>query len=411
MEKFYMKNLLIILTVFILSCSKQDDTSHWRGPNRDGIFHEENLLKTWPEKGPDLLWVFDGLGAGHGSVTIHNDKIFVLGMPDTTGFLYALDLNGSLLWKKEYGTEWYKNYTGPRSTPTIAGELLYFLSGQGEVFCYNVNSGEEIWSIDILEKFDAKNIVWGTTETLLIDGDRIFCTPGGEEHNIVAMNRFTGETIWTSPGKRQPSAYCSPLLINHNNNSLIVTMTTASIICVDAKTGKFYWEIPQAQSNNIHANTPVYHNGTLYCSSSQAKENGGIVAINLSEDGKAAEIEWRNESFTSLMGGIVLRDGYIYGSKYRSKFWNCINAADGKIVYDAEGLADGVIIWADGLFYCYTTGGEMALVDADSSSFNIIGRFDITHGTEQHWAHPVIHNGILYVRHGDALMAYDIREK
>jgi outer membrane protein assembly factor BamB len=330
-------------------------------------------------------------------------------MPDTTGYLYALDLKGNLQWKKEYGLEWHKNYTGPRSTPTIAGELMYFLSGQGIVYCYNIKNGEKIWSLDILEEFDAKNIVWGTTESLLIDGDHLFCTPGGEEHNFVALNRFTGETIWTSPGKKQPSAYCSPLLINHNKNSLIVTITTASILCFDAKTGELYWEIPQAQTNNIHANTPVYHEGRLFCSSAQAKENGGIAAIKLSEDGKSAELEWRNEAFTSLMGGIILKDGYIYGSKYRSKFWNCINAADGEIVYNAEGLADGVILWADDLFYCYTTGGEMALVNADSSSFNIISKFDVKYGTDQHWAHPVIHNGILYIRHGDALMAYDIR--
>jgi outer membrane protein assembly factor BamB len=411
MEKNYFKLSLITIAFLMLSCSKTDDISQWRGPNRDGIFPEKNLLKAWPENGPEMVWVYKGLGAGHGSVSIGNDKIFVLGMPDTTGVLYALDLDGNLLWEKEYGEEWHQNYTGPRSTPTIAGNMVYFLSGQGVVYCYDISNGEKIWSVDILKKFNAENIRWGVAETLLLDGDRLFCTPGGEEHNFVALNRFTGETIWTSPGNRQPAAYCSPVLINHNNSSLIVTIAAASIICIDAQTGEFYWEVPQAQVNNIHANTPVYYEGRLYCSSAQAKENGGMVALSLSEDGKAATVEWRNESFTSLMGGIVIRDGHIYGSKYRSKYWNCIDTSDGKIVYDAEGLADGVVIWADGLFYCYTTTGEMALVDANPSSFNIISKFKITHGTDQHWAHPVIHNGRLYVRHGNALMAYDIKSK
>jgi outer membrane protein assembly factor BamB len=410
MEKICVKLPFILMTLLIFSCSKTEEVSHWRGPNRDGVFAEKNLLKAWPEEGPEMLWVYEGLGAGHGSAGIGDDKIFVLGMPDTTGFLYAFDFDGNLLWKKEYGEEWHQNYTGPRSTPTIAGNMVYFLSGQGIVYCYDARNGDMIWSVDILEKFNAENIRWGMAETLLLDGDRLICTPGGKEHNVVALNRFTGETIWTSPGNRQPAAYCSPVLINHNNSSLIVTKTAASIIGIDARTGEFYWQVPQAQVNHIHANTPVYHEGIIYCSSAQAKENGGIVALRLSDDGKDVSVEWRNESFTSLMGGIVIRGGHIYGSKYRSKYWNCIDISDGKVLYNGEGLSDGVVLWADELFYCYTTDGDMALVDASPSSFNIISKFKITHGTNQHWAHPVIHNGRLYVRRGDAVMVYDIRK-
>ena len=203
-----------------------------------------------------MLWSFEGLGSGHGNVGIGKDKIFILGMPDTIGVLYAFDFNGKLIWKKKYGPEWYENYIGSRSTPTIVGEMVYFESGQGTVYCYNGNTGEKLWSVDLLKKFDAKNLTWGMTESLLIEGDHLFCTPGGKENNIVALNRFTGETIWTSPGNRQPSAYCSPIFVKHNNAALIVTMTAESIVGVDAVTGQFYWQVPQFQGNKIHANTP-----------------------------------------------------------------------------------------------------------------------------------------------------------
>jgi outer membrane protein assembly factor BamB len=407
-----MNYILLFLTAsLIFSSADNQNISQWRGPNRDGIYTEKGLLKIWPENGPQLVWSFEGLGTGHGNTGFSRDKVFVLGMIDSIGFLYAFDYKGKLLWKKEYGKEWYESYTGSRSTPTVVEDLVYFESGQGIVYCFNANSGKKIWSVDLLQRFNAKNITWGMAESILIDGDHLFCTPGGKENNIVALNRFTGATIWTSPGSRQPAAYCSPILFRHNNTGLIVTITAASIICVDAKTGQFYWQVPQFQGNKIHANSPVYYNGRIYCSSQTGEENSGLVAIKLSDDGKSAKVEWRNDEYSNLISGFVIKDGYIYGSKYEKRVWNCIDASNGKILYNSNKLGDGVIIWADGLFYCYSDRGDLALVDATPSYFNIISRFRITMGTDQHWSHPVIHMGRLYLRHGNALMVYDIKSK
>lgn len=388
------------------------EISQWRGPNRDGKYPDTNLLKQWPENGPDLVWSFEGLGEGHSNVGIGNDKLFICGMPDTIGVIYSFDLNGVLLWKKEYGLEWYKNYTGSRSTPTVVGDLVYFESGQGVVFCYDGNSGDLIWSVDLLRKFNAKNIEWGMTESLLVDGNTIFCTPGGAKNNVVALNRFTGETIWTSTGNRQLSAYCSPILVEHNNTSLIVTMTAESIIGLDADTGEFYWSIEQQQSNKIHANTPVYHDGKILCASSSARSShGGTVQIQLSNDGKKAEVLWRREKIANLMGGFILNDGFVFGSLYNRSDWYCLNWKTGETEYISKALGSGVIIYADGLFYCYSQRGEIALVNADNNGFKVISSFDVPLGTNQHWAHPVIDDGKLYVRHGNALMAYDIAQK
>ena len=384
--------------------------NQWRGPNRDGIYRESKLLKSWPEKGPERIFSYEGLGAGHGSVAIAKDKLFVLGMPDSTGVLYAFDFKGKLLWKEKYGQEWYENYTGPRSTPTIVDNLLYFESGQGVVYCYNSDTGKKIWSVDLLKQFDAKNIQWGMTESILIEGDRLFCTPGGKENNLVCLNRFTGETIWSSPGNRQPAAYCSPIYIRHNKTSLIVTMTAESIIGVDANTGQFYWQVPQFQGNKIHANSPVYSKGIVYCSSDNAKTNCGLVALKLSEDGKSVTTLWRNENYKNLMGGIILKDGHLYGTSYKKNLWSCVDVSDGRILYTYDKLAPGNVIMADGLFYCYTEKGEVALVKGTPTSFEIISKFSVTLGTDQHWSHPVIHQGILYIRHGNAFMAYRIKD-
>ncbi|MCK5208990.1 MAG: PQQ-binding-like beta-propeller repeat protein, partial [Cyclobacteriaceae bacterium] len=342
------KNIFyLIIIAFFVPSNESVEISQWRGPNRDGKYPDTNLLKQWPENGPDLIWSFEGLGEGHGNVGIGKNKLFVCGMPDTVGIIYSFDLNGDLLWKKEYGLEWYKNYTGSRSTPTVVGDLVYFESGQGVVFCYDGNSGDLIWSVDLLRKFNAENIQWGMAESLLVDGNTIYCTPGGPENNVVALNRFNGETIWTSIGNRQPSAYCSPILVEHNNTRLIVTMTAESIIGLDAGTGEFYWSIEQQQGNKIHANSPVYHKGKILCSSSSSKsKHGGTVQIQLSDDGKKADVRWRREKITNLMSGFILNDGFIFGSLYNKSDWYCLNWETGETEYSSKALYSGVIVYA-----------------------------------------------------------------
>jgi len=406
------KSSFAVLFLFsLLSCSDNNEMSQWRGPDRTGKYTQTGLLKQWPDNGPELLWSFQGLGAGHGSVSIAGDQLFVLGMPDTMGVIYCLDLDGHLQWQREYGLEWFANYTGPRSTPTITDGMLYFVSGQGVVFCMDAGNGEILWSKDMFESFGAREIPWGIAESPLIDGDRIILTPGGREHNVVALDRHTGETIWSSAGNGEQSAYCSPILVLHNDTRLVVTMTAKSILGIDADQGQTYWRIPHKQGNKIHANSPVYDGGRVYCASDWADTLRGHVMIQLSEDGKNAEVGWRNENRFNLLGGFILHEENVYSSTFEKKEWYCLDAASGKLNYLSDQVAGGATIYADGLFYCYGTDGTMALIEADNKSCRVISSFEISLGSDQHWSHPVIHEGKLYIHHGDALMCYDISDE
>ncbi len=401
-----------LLIFFVTGCSTTPENfSQWRGPERQGIFFEDGLLNYWPENGPEMLWSYEGLGAGHSSVAIGHNMVFTTGMPDTLGVLYSFSMDGTLLWKKVYGSEWHVNYTGTRSTPELKDEFLYLKSGMGVIYCFDVFTGDIIWEVDLLKKFEAENIRWGMTETLLIDGDNIICTPGGETYNVVALNRFTGETVWTSRGYGEQAAYCSPILVRHNDTRLVVTITATSVLGIDADTGEIYWRVEQMQSNKIHANSPVYSDGVIFCSSSSAPQNSGLLALKLSDDGKSVEQKWRNEKVQNLMGGIVLHDGVIYSSTYRKDEWYAIDISTGKEKLLSKDFGGGVIVFAGGLFYLYSEAGELALVKMDRDTFEIKGRFEVPLGTDQHWAHPVIHNKRLYVRHGNALMVYDIAAK
>lgn len=398
----------ILCFLIMVSCTDKSELSQWRGPDRNGKYPQTELLKSWPDNGPELLWSFEGLGAGHGSVSISGDRLFILGMPDTTGNIFCFDLSGDLLWQKDYGPEWHTNYTGTRSTPTIMDGLLYFVSGRGVAICMDTKNGDVIWEKDMFESFGAQGTSWGIAESPLLDGERIILTPGGPEHNVVALDRFTGETIWSTSGNGEQSAYCSPIMAEHNETRLVVTMTAESILGIDADDGQTLWRVPHYQGNKIHANSPVYEGGRIFCASDWAKTTKGHVMIQLSEDGRSAEVGWRNEEHFNLLGGIILLEGSLYSSGYNKKEWYCLDAATGRLNYIWDQVSGGALIFADGLFYCYGTDGVLALIEADAQGSRVISSFEITLGDKEHWAHPVIHDRRIYLHHGNALMCYNI---
>jgi outer membrane protein assembly factor BamB len=409
--------LFFIGIVFVCaSCSEQKtEISQWRGPNRDGIYQETGLLKKWPAEGPEMEWFFEGLGYGHSSVAVTNENVFVTGMKDTTGAegtLYSFDKRGNLLWEREYGPDYNLMFHGPRSTPVVVDNLIYIESGMGAVHCLSTENGEEVWSVDFIKDLGVDSMIqFGYAESVLIDGDRLICVPGGKENNVVALNRFTGEKIWNSIGNGEQATYNSPILIEYNNQRLVIAMTAESVMGIDAGTGEMYWRIKHTQGNKIHANTPVYTNGKILIATPDRSDTSGMILIQLSENGKNADVVWRNEKLRSFMGGLIIRDTCIVASGYLRNDWQVLSLNTGEMLVQNKELGGGAVICANGMFYGYAErDGEIALMEATSEKFEIVSRFKVPMGTMEHWAHPVINDGRLYVRHGDALMVYNISE-
>jgi hypothetical protein len=146
-------SLAILAGFFCMSLGAQD-VAQWRGPQRTGIYNEKGLLKQWPESGPKMIWHFDELGEGHSSAAVTSSGVYTTGMLNGTGYVYAIDLKGKLLWKKEYGPEWTENHFGVRSTPLVIKDRLYLMSSFGKLFCMNTANGQTIWSIDIFKEFE-----------------------------------------------------------------------------------------------------------------------------------------------------------------------------------------------------------------------------------------------------------------
>jgi outer membrane protein assembly factor BamB len=378
----------------------------WRG-DRTGIYKETGLKESWPEQGPELLWNFDGLGEGHSSVAIASDKIYVTGLTDGKGYLYVFDLKGDLLNKKEYSGEWYENYPGTRGTVAIDNGKLYIVSGVGDIICLDEKSLDVVWTKNMLTEFSAKNITWGICESPLIVGEKLILTPGGEKNNIVALNKNTGAVIWTCPGEGDLSAYGSPLYLSDQKTPQVVVMTGKHIIGVNLATGEKLWSYEHANRQQVHPNTPIYFDNQLFCTSGYGL---GSVMLRLTDGGAKVEKVWESAELDNRIGAMVKIGDYLYGSGDTNKYWFCADWKTGEQKYKDNTLTIGAVIADAGMLYCYTQKGEMALVKATPEKFDITGNFPITLGTDQHWAHPVIYKNTLYVRHGNTLMAYNIKK-
>ncbi len=403
MKNFY----LLIAILFFTNPIFSQETAQWRGENRDGIYQETNLLKEWPSGGPELLWHFDELGVGHASAAVTSNIVYTSGTIDGEGFVVALDHNGKLIWKSVYGREWVESWDGVRTTPLISDGKIYIMSAYGIIYCMNKNTGDIIWTVDVMNKYGGVNIKWGITENLVIHEDKLFCTVGGVEHNVIALNKDDGKLIWTTQGESEASAYCSPTVIKHNDKYIFVTQTTNYILGIDVNNGELLWKHTQTNRYAVHANTPIYHDGQIYIVSGYGK--GGVM-LKLSADGRSVTELWRNADINHKSGGFVLVNGRLYGSVDRGNTWHCIDWKTGRTLYSANIFKSGNIIYSDGLLYCYSEGGEIALVEPKENKFEIKGKFRVPYGQAQHWAHLVINNKRLYVRHGGSLMVYNIGE-
>ncbi|MDR2969154.1 MAG: PQQ-like beta-propeller repeat protein [Tannerellaceae bacterium] len=396
---------VLCLSLLSLSLHAQDNI-RWRGTDRSGIYHEAGLLMNWPAKGPALLWSYDGLGEGFSSVAIDSDKLYITGCTDAKGYIYVFDTAGKLLNKKEYGPEWVESYNGTRATVNIDGGKIYIVTGTAEIYCLDQQSLNVVWKKSYVKDLNGSNIQWGVCESPLIIGDKVIATPGGKGNNIVALNKNTGELVWSSPADGDSSAYCSPLYISDLEVPLIVTMMSYHIVGIHAETGQKLWSYENRNRHDVHANTPVYSDGMLLCTSGYGR---GSTMLKLTNGGRGVEKVWFSEELDNRIGAMVKVGNHAYGSGDNNRYWYCVDWESGEIKWKERGLAMGNIIANDGMLYCYTDRGEMILARATPEKLDITGKFSVTLGTAQHWAHPVLYKGAMYVRHGNTLMAYKVK--
>jgi len=327
--------------------------------------------------------------------------------------LFCFNLEGEKQWQSEFGKEWITSFPGSRSAPTIVDNLIYVGSGMGNLFCMERESGNIEWSKYFTNDISGNYPLHGLSEAAVVNGDKVFWMTGGKKHNVVALDRFSGELIWSHPGYGERSGVNPSKLIVLPQRSIYVTFSAYHLMGFDTGTGELLWSHEQDNYpldkrtigyGDSHANSVIYDNGSIY----YAEGDGNCgVKLDLSEDGTEITEVWRNPGFDSFMGGIVKIGNYLYGSGTSKRWLKAIDATSGELS-DSLKIGSGAIIVADDMLYYYNQQGDMKLISYDNGKMQEISSFKITKGTKEHFSHPVIYRGVLYQRHGKILMAFDI---
>lgn len=362
------------------------------------------FMTSWPDSGPPQVLEITGLGNGYSTPLITPDRIFVTGETGKNGFLYAYDLDGNLIWKNQYGEEFTVSFPGSRAAPVLVDSLLYIVSGTAEIFCFEARNGVLKWSVSFTRDLDGINPIFGYSMRLVIDEEKLFCSPSGTKNNVVALNRFTGELIWSSPAKGEPAGYGAPLLIGLPERKILVTASEFNILGLDAATGELLWTHELAFKGDIPCNTPVFDGKNIYW---VAGPGNGAAAAGLSPDGRTISVIWKNIEFDTSFGDFVRIGSYLYGSSNTLRKYVSVDCMTGKICKSVP-FGTGSVISAGNLLIAYNQRGQAGLIRTGKDKVELVSSFKITGGTKEHFSHPVISGGRLYIRHGDALMAYQI---
>lgn len=394
--------------------------SGWRGPNRDGISAEKGLQKVWPKGGPRLVWKAKDAGRGFAGLSIAGGKIYTMGRKDKTDFIEAFSQDeGKPVWRTPIG----ESGDAPTGSPTFDDGLVYAISNGGQLVCCDAENGTIVWEKSLEKDFGGRMMSsWGFSESPLVDGDRLVCTPGGREAMIVALNKKTGETVWKSAvpelgEKGQDGAGYSSIVISHACGvKQYVQLTGRGVIGVNAADGQFLWAYNKVANGTANIPTPILRDDYVFCSTGYGT---GSALLKVVKEGEKLSV--REEYFLDAKtlqnhhGGLILVGDHLYGGHgHNNGFPVCFEFLTGKSKWPVKrgpGEGSAAVVYADGNLYFRYESGKMALIGADPAQYELHGTFDIPKGGDPSWSHPVVLGGKLYLREQDDLMCYDISEK
>jgi len=417
---------LVLLTVWAFTGAAwraaADDWPQWRGPKRDGISAEKGIVDSWGSNGPPILWMAKGLGQGYSSVSVASGRLYTMGDVGESSFVHALDLasKGKIVWSSRVGRSGSPpaGYAGTRATPTVDGGQIFALGQHGDLVCVQAGDGKEVWRKSL--KKDLAGVMmseWGNSESVLVDGEKVICTPGGKDGTLAALNKKTGAVLWRSVDLTDPAAYSSVIVEEIGGARQYLALTHKSVAGVAAENGKLLWRADRRGSTAVIP-TPIYKDNHLFVTS------GYRVGCNLfriaSDGGKFAATQvYANNDFANHHGGVVLIGDYLYGHSDQlggkdNDVWVCMEFKTGKLMWSKSGVRKGSLTAVDGKLICRSQGkrGSIALVEASPEAYKELGRFDQhERGLKEAWPHPVVANGRLYIRDMDVLLCYDVRKK
>lgn len=401
--RFILSRFAVI--TFSIICLLQSTSAQWhqfRGPLRNGFCSETNLLKQWPDYGPNLAWSSDTVGAGFSSATIEDGIVYTTGKQDSLEVMTAFDFKGNLLWQQVFGRAISGEWPESRSTPTVYKGKVYAISVAGDLACLDSKTGEVNWQMPVIEKFSGLTNFNGFTESLIVLDDKVVVSPCGHKTTMVALNRLSGEVIWASESIGDTSRHTSPILIEENGQKLLITTTNYYVAAIDFNTGKLVWK-----KNDMFGIVPLPLQNKFYIN---GNDRQGGVMFNKNGDNEFTLL-WQDTVHSNYMGGSVLiGDKLFFLRNDNNRGLVCLDANTGKVLSINKEINSGSLLATNDMLYCYEERrGRVCLLKLNETGAELVSSFIIKQGTGPHLAHLSIANGYLFVRHNRVLMAYDIK--
>lgn len=376
----------------------------YRGPASDGVSAETGLLKTWPEAGPKVLWKVP-LGGGYSGMSVVGNRLYTMysGDGDESLGCYGTD-DGKQIWRlKVDATRSDDMGDGPRSTPTVDGDLVYGLGAQGMLVAARAATGEKLWEKDLKAAFGARVPQWGISTSPVVEGDLLLMDAGGAPgKSLVALDKKSGEIRWTAYTDRP--GYSTPLGVEIQGVRQILSFAGSSLVSVAPADGKVLWSVPWKTSYDVNAAMPVFVPPDKVFISSSYDTGGALYAVKKSGDTFDVSEVWKNRTMKNHFNSSIFNGGNIYG--FDDATLKCVDAATGQEKWSQRGFQKGSLLLADGHLIIFSEDGLLALAEATTSGYKEKARAQILEGRT--WTMPTLAGKKLYLRNQKEMVALDL---
>ncbi len=392
---------------FDLAAAVPSDWPQWRGPNRDGISNETGLLKTWPATGPRVLWR-TGSGEGYSGISVAQGRLYTVLGQGGNEIAFCFDAaTGKEIWRMIVDRMFDNDQgSGPRSTPTVEGDLVYVLSAGGKLQALHTKDGRKVWEHHLVSEYGGRVPTWGISVSPLVEGNMLLVDVGGKSgHSVMAFNKTTGTVIWKS--ETDIPGYSAPIAVTVNGVRQILVFTGSALVSHSPADGKRFWRYPWETSYDVNAATPVFIPGDEVFIASGYGKGGALLQMQTNGDKVSVREVWKSRDMKNHFSSSLLYQNHLYG--FDDAFLTCLDVATGEPKWQQRGFQKGSLLFADGHLLVLGEQGKLALVEATPAGYKEKAGFQILQG--RCWTMPTLANGKLYLRNQKEMLCVEVTGK
>lgn len=442
---------VIVIASAVAWSAAAADWPQWMGPQRDGVWPEDGIVRQFPKGGPRILWR-KPIKGGYAGPAVASGRVFVSDRelpPDSRlpedpfstarlpGRERLLCLNahtGEMLWKHEYDCFYEISYpAGPRCTPTVAGDKVYFLGAMGDLYCLDTQRGKVVWSKNLPHVYKAKVPTWGYCGHPLVHENLLYCIAGGEGSLVVALDKDNGREVWRALTAKE-QGYAPPTLVRLHNKERLLIWHAQALNALEPKTGRLLWSVPLAPKYGMAIMAPRVEGNTIFA----AGIGGAAVVLRVREDDQV-EVVWketvgdkeaRERGLYPVNMTPFVHRGVIYGVDQEGML-RAVEMATGKRLWfsflpvigkeedeDYKGAGSGTafIVKNGDRYFLFAETGHLIIAELTPTGYKEISRAHVIEpsnsafGRKVVWSHPAFANKCAYIRNDREIICVSLAE-